>query len=66
MSSYKMDRTAFKHQSFGEEEKTKVFKHLPTEERLRIANYLISVAYGFVGKPFPKMDKTAFSMRKRD
>jgi len=60
-----MDRTAFRHQSFKEEEASKVFLNANYQERLRIAYYLISIAYGFAGKPFPKMDKTAFKLRIR-
>ncbi len=35
-------------------------------ERLRAANYLNAIVYGFDPKNPPKMDKTAFSMRKRE
>lgn len=65
MANYRIDKTAFKHQSFEEEERSKVFQKVAYTEQLRTATYLISIAYGFVGKPFPKMDKTAFSIRKQ-
>lgn len=62
---FKLDRTSFKIQSHEEEEASKVFLDKTPRERLEIAAYLISVAYGYCGKEAPKMDKTAFSTRKR-
>ena len=62
---FKLDRTAFKIQSHEEEEASKVFLSNTPSERLEIAAYLISVAYGYCGQEAPKMDKTVFSMRKR-
>ncbi len=68
MSSYKLDRTAFKAQTAEEATKNQAayYKTLTWQERLRIANYLNSVAYNYPENEPPKMDRTAFSMRKRE
>ena len=62
---FKLDRMAFRRQSHEEEERQKTYKHLSVDERLAIAFYLNSVAYGFDINNPPKMDKTAFQIRKR-
>jgi hypothetical protein len=61
----RMDRTAFRMQTHGDEERSKVFKEASCEERLAIAAYLIRSAYGLLNEPLPKMDKQAFVQRKR-
>jgi len=61
MADFRLDRTAFSHQSIDAESKTKVFPDATYAERLRIAYYLNSVAYGYVNGVAPKMDKTCFS-----
>ncbi len=68
MSSYKLDRTAFKMQTADEATKSQAayYKTLSWQERLRIANYLNSVAYNYPENEPPKVDRTAFSTRKRD
>ncbi len=63
---FKFDRTAFSMQSHIEEDLQKTFSHLSYLERLEIAFYLNSVAYNFDRQNPPKMDKTAFSMRKHE
>jgi hypothetical protein len=67
MSSYPLDRTAFKAQTAEEAAKSHAayYKTLTWQERLRIANYLNSIAYNYPENEPPKMDKTAFSMRSR-
>jgi hypothetical protein len=61
----RLDRTAF---FAGTHEQVAEYyaKNQPNtmEERLKAAYYLNSVAYGFDLNNPPKMDKTAFSMRK--
>jgi hypothetical protein len=65
MSEYKFDRNAFEILSFKEaDERINSHRHLTWQERLRLARYLISISYGFVNGVEPRMDKTAFSMRK--
>lgn len=64
---YRLDRTAFQMLSFEEADKEmKQPGSQSTEERFRYFNYLVSVAYRFLGQPWPKMDKTVFEMRKRN
>lgn len=67
MSEYRMDRTAFKAQSANEATKSQAayYKTLTWQERLRIANYLNSVAYNFPENDPPRMDKTVFNIRSR-
>jgi hypothetical protein len=69
MSTYgKLDRTAFKAQTAEAATKSQAeyYRSLTWQERLRIANYLNSVAYNYPENDPPKMDKTAFSMRGRE
>ncbi len=62
MSSYRLDRTAFKAQTA---EEAAYYRSLTWQERLRIANYLNSIAYNYPENEPPKMDKTVFSTRSR-
>jgi hypothetical protein len=67
MSSYRLDRTAFKAQTATEAaDHAAYYRHLTWQERLRIANYLNSIAYNYPENEPPKMDKTVFSMRGRN
>jgi len=67
MSPYRLDRTAFKAQTATDAPKSQAayYKTLTWQERLRIANYLNSVAYGYPEDNPPRLDKTAFSVRSR-
>jgi hypothetical protein len=66
MSEYRLDRTAFKAQTAKEASNhAAYYKSLTWQERLRIANYLNSIAYNYPENNPPKMDKTAFSYRAR-
>ena len=66
MSSYRLDRTAFKAQTATEAaDHAAYYRDLTWQERLRIANYLNSIAYNYPENEPPKMDKTVFSMRGR-
>ena len=60
-----MDRTAFSSGKMDNESEAHDYSKLSEKEGLQVAAYLISVAYGFVGKPWPKMDKTKFEIVKR-
>ena len=63
--AFRLDRTKFKMQTFKEaSHQLKYWKSKTIEERLRAAYYLISVAYNFDINNPPKLDRTAFSMRK--
>ncbi|PXA04797.1 hypothetical protein DDZ13_06420 [Coraliomargarita sinensis] len=63
----RLDRTSFKKQSFAEAaaEHQATYKAMSAEERSKSFKYLMQVNYGFLGKDWPKMDKTAFSKRLR-
>jgi hypothetical protein len=66
MSSYPLDRTAFKVQTAEEASNhAAYYKTLTWQERLRIANYLNSVAYNYPENEPPRMDKTVFKVRSR-
>lgn len=62
---YRLDRNAFKIQSFAEADNTTAYwrKQKP-EERLKAAWYLICSAYGLDPTNPPRLDRTHFSMRK--
>lgn len=68
MGSYRLDRTAFKAQTAEEATKSQAayYRSLSWQERLRIANYLNSVAYNYPEDQPPRMDKTAFRIKSRD
>ena len=66
MSLYRLDRTAFKMQTAEEASNhAAYYKTLTWQERLRIANYLNSIAYNYPENNPPKIDRTAFKMRSR-
>jgi len=62
---YRLDRTAFKIQTFAEADNTKDYwlKKTP-EERLRASWFLTCAAYGIDYNNPPCLDKLHFSMRK--
>ncbi len=65
---YKLDRTAFKAQTFKEAETSHsaYYKTLTWQERLRIALYLNSIAFNFPPDNPPRMDKTICKARGRN
>ncbi len=64
-SMYRLDRTAFKIQSFEEAADTKEYWLSKTpDERLAAAWYLTCCAYGIDYDNPPRLDRTVFSMRK--
>ena len=66
-TNYRLDKTAFKAMSFEEADKEMNHtENLSYQERVRKFNYLMSVAYGFLNNPWPRMDKTVFEIRKRN
>jgi hypothetical protein len=67
MSDYRLDRTAFKAQTAEEASNhTQYYKQLTWQERLKIANYLNSIAFNFPENSPPRMDKTKFKARARN
>jgi len=67
MSSYRLDRTAFKAQTAEEAANhAAYYKTLTWQERLRIANYLNSIAYNYPENEPPRIDRTAFKIRHRE
>jgi hypothetical protein len=67
MSNYRLDRTAFKAQTAREAaDHGAYYRSLTWQERLRIANYLNSIAYNYPENDPPRMDRTAFSMRAHE
>ena len=66
MSSYRLDRTAFKAQTAKEAANHAVYyKQLTWQERLKIANYLNSIAYNYPENNPPRLDRTIFKARSR-
>ncbi len=61
-----MDRTTFSMGKMDEETERHDYSNLTEKEGLQVAAYLISVAYGFVNRPWPMMDKSAFEIVKRN
>ncbi|WP_094568875.1 hypothetical protein [Mucilaginibacter xinganensis] len=68
MSEYRLDRTAFKAQTAEEavRRQAEYYRSLTWQERLRIANYLNSVAYNYPENNPPRLDRTVFRARGRD
>jgi hypothetical protein len=64
MDRFKLDRTAFKGQTQKEAANhAVVYKKLSWQERLKIAEYLNSVAYNYDINNPPRMDRTKFSVK---
>ena len=62
----RMDRSKFKSQTFEEADYQLEFWSTKSPvERLVVAAYLISTAWGFDLKNPPRMDKSIFAIRKR-
>jgi hypothetical protein len=66
VSNYPLNRTAFKaHTAAEAANHAAYYRQLTWQERLRIANYLNSVAYNYPENDPPKLDRTFFSARAR-
>lgn len=62
---YRLDRNAFKVQTFQEADNTREYwLSRPAEERFRAAWFLICAAYGIDYNNPPRLDRTCFKMRK--
>jgi hypothetical protein len=67
MSEFRLDRTAFKAQTADEAaDHSQYYQSLTWQERMKIANYLNSIAYNYPENEPPRLDRTAFSMRSRN
>lgn len=64
---YRMDKTAFKLQTVEEaDDAMRNYLNHSVKERLEIAYYLTSVAYKFDMDNPPRIDKTAFCIKKNE
>jgi hypothetical protein len=67
MNDFRLDRTAFKIQTFEEADNQRAYWMSKTpKERLAAAWYLICAAYGLDYEAENRMDRTYFRIRKRD
>ena len=65
MKNYRLDKTAFKMQTFAEAERNKVFdKDVSPADRLKMAFHLTCTIYGIKEGDSLKVDRTVFSARK--
>lgn len=65
MKEYRLDKTAFKMQTFEEADMENIFKKdVPVEERLRLAFDLVCTIYGIKDDANLKIDRTFFLARK--
>jgi hypothetical protein len=63
---YRLDKSAFEALSFDEADKQmNSSEGLTWHESIMHFNYLMSVSFGFLGKEWPRMDKTHFQKLKR-
>lgn len=63
----RLDKTVFKKQCFQDAANHQsAYRQMDSVERAESFNYLMSVAYGFAGQNWPRMDKTIFQKRRRD
>ncbi len=66
MASFSLNRTAFKaHTAKDAANHAAYYKKLSWQERLKVASYLISVAYNYPENNPPELDKTKFSVKSR-
>ncbi|TAH02257.1 MAG: hypothetical protein EAZ15_05520 [Sphingobacteriales bacterium] len=67
MSSYPLNRTKFKAQTATEAANhSTYYQKLTWQERLKVANYLTSVAFNYPENKPPRLDRTKFFARGRD
>jgi hypothetical protein len=64
----KFDKTVFAKQSFqaANDAHQSTYQLMNEEEKTAVFHYLMSVSYGFLGKPWPKIDKEYFNKRRFD
>jgi hypothetical protein len=62
----KLDKSHFIIQNFNQaSEHQEKYRVLSSDKKKEVFFYLMQVAFGFVGKPWPQMDKTYFKIKKR-
>lgn len=62
----KLDKSHFIIHNYNQaSEHQEHYRGLSPDKKKEVFFYLMQVAYGFVGKPWPKMDKTFFKINKR-
>ncbi len=65
MPDFKLDRTSFQILTFEQADKElNDNSRLDWKERLLLHQYLNSIAYGYVNKDAPILDRTIFNARK--
>ena len=66
MPDYRLDRNAFKGQTFEEASNhAAYYKTLTWQDRLRITAYLNSIAFNYPENHPPRLDKSKFKARSR-
>lgn len=66
MSSYRLDRSAFKAQTVKEAANhSKYYIKLTWQQRLEVAAYLNSIAFDYLLDQEPRIDKTKFKVSAR-
>jgi hypothetical protein len=62
----KLDKFIFTHHNHDQaSDHQSAYRKMSPEERSEAFFYLMQVAYGFVGNPWPKMDKHVFKINKK-
>ena len=65
IEDYRLDRTSFQILTLQEaDEEWNDHSQSDYKQRLRMAMYLNSIAYGYTGQELPVMDRTVFKTRK--
>ena len=65
MEDYRLDRGHFQILTLqGADDEWNDHSQLDWKQRLRLALYLNSIAYGYAGQEMPVMDRTVFQSRK--
>lgn len=63
---YRLDRSVFQAMSYEEADKQiNNSANLSSEDRIDHFNYLMSIAYRFLGELWPRMDRKVFEKIKR-
>lgn len=66
-NKYRLDKQHFEKLTLQEADSAwNNYSQLHWKERLELVLYLNSIAYGYAGKPAPKMDKSIFAAGKLD
>lgn len=66
MNSFPLNRTQFKGQTVTEAADHRTYyQNLTWQERLKVANYLTSIAFNYPENEPPRLDKSKFTARRR-